>query len=104
MPVDHRRDLTLQKRCVTISPNMTVEQLRGFLRLIVEDTHRVKGLVRLDVGTFHVDCVGAYVNVIPIENEQEDNRLVILSGEGMPLRKSMKEALAWYGDWVTDAE
>lgn len=104
MQMDHVRDLTLQKRCVTISPKMTPEQLRGFLRLIVEDTHRVKGLVRLGNEAFRVDCVGAYISVAPIKSERTDNLLVILSGEGMPLRRSIKEAFAWYGDWVADAD
>ncbi|MCE5342732.1 MAG: hypothetical protein LLF96_03975 [Eubacteriales bacterium] len=100
----HTRDLTLQKRCLAVSPRMSVEQLKAFLRMFVEDTYRVKGLVRLREDTFLVDCIGAYICVTPFGSLQTDNRLVVLSGEGMPLRKSLKEALAWYGDWIGEVQ
>ena len=100
----HARDLTLQKRCLEISPEMTPDELRGFLRLFVEDTHRVKGLVNLGEETFLVDCVGAYINISKHSNSQADNLLVVLAGEGMPLRKSLKEALSWYSGKITEAK
>jgi G3E family GTPase len=98
----HTRDLTLQKRCLRVSADMDVQQLRAFLRLIAEDTDRIKGLVRLREGTFLADCVGAYVCLTPYASPQADNLLAVLAGEGLPLRKSLKEALAWYGDWVKE--
>lgn len=102
METDSRRDLTLQKRCLALAPGMTLTQLRGFLRLFVEDTYRVKGFVRLGGETFLVDCVGAYIHVSPGVDRQADNRLTVLAGEGMPLRASLKEALKLYGNWVSD--
>lgn len=96
------RDLTMQKRCLAVSPAMTIEQLRGFLRLFAEDSYRVKGFVRLGDDTCQVDCVGAYINVSFCGARQTDNLLVVLAGEGMPLRASLKEALSWYGTWVSD--
>ncbi|NLA53656.1 MAG: cobalamin biosynthesis protein CobW, partial [Clostridiales bacterium] len=83
---------------------MTPDELRGFLRLFVEDTHRVKGLVNLGEETFLVDCVGAYINISKHSNSQADNLLVVLAGEGMPLRKSLKEALSWYCGKITEAK
>ena len=102
MPDSHTRDLALQKYCLTISPTMGVEPLRAFLRMIAEDTHRIKGIVQLSQGMFLVDCIGAYVQVMPYQGEQINNQLVALAGEGMSLRKSLKEALAWYGESIQE--
>jgi len=104
MQDSHMRDLTLQKYCLAVSPAMDWEPLRAFLRMIAEDTHRIKGLVRLADGVYQVDCIGAYVQVSPYEGGQINNQLVALAGEGMPLRKSLKEALAWYGDFVSETK
>lgn len=94
--LDENRDLTLQKALVAVSPDMSSDQLRAFLRLFVEETHRVKGLARLKDGAFEVDCVGAYVNVAPFSGGGINNRLVALSGAGMSLRKSLRAAIGWY--------
>lgn len=102
MQDSHMRDLTQQKYCLAVSPQMGVEPMRAFLRLIAEDTHRIKGLLRLADGVYQVDCVGAYVQVSPYEGSQINNQLVALAGEGMPLRKHLKEALAWYGDLISE--
>jgi G3E family GTPase len=102
MQASHTRDLTLQKVCLMVSPDMRVDALRSFLRMVAEDTYRIKGLVRLTEGSFQVDCVGAYVAVSPYSGTQTDNRLAVLAGEGMPLRKSLQQALAWYGDLIRD--
>ena len=98
----HRPDLTLQKYALTVSPAMSAEQLRAFLRMFAEDTYRIKGLITLREGTFLADCTGAYVKIEPFDGRIADNRLAVLSGEGMPLRKSLKEALAWYPDLVKE--
>ena len=100
----HSRDLTLQKRCLAVSPEMSLEALRSFLRMIAEDTYRVKGLVRIADGAFQVDCVGAYVSVSPYTGQETDNWLAVLAGEGMALRKSLQRALGWYGDLIRDAD
>ena len=99
---DHRRDLTLQKYTLTVSPEMSADQLRAFLRMFAEDTYRIKGLVELREGVFQLDCVGAYVEVKPADGLQADHQVAVLAGEGMPLRKSLKEALRWYAAWVKE--
>lgn len=101
---DARRDLTLQKALLGVSPEMTSDRLRAFLRLFAEDTHRVKGLARLKDGDFEADCVGAYVRVAPYAGGGVNNRLVALAGEGMPLRKSLKAAVDWYSTLVWEVK
>ena len=93
---DGRPDLTLQKALVEISPDMTAAQLTAFLRLFAEDTCRVKGLVRLRDGAFLADCVGGYVSLVPYDGPGIDNRVAALAVAGMPLRKSLRAAVAWY--------
>jgi G3E family GTPase len=101
-PDTHGRDLTLQKYSLAVSGDMSLEKLRAFLRMFAEDTYRIKGLVRLSEGSYQVDCVGAYVKITRFDGKQIINRLAVLAGEGMPLRKSLKEAVAWYSDWVKE--
>ena len=100
---DDRRDLTLQKALVEVSPEMTAAQLRAFIGLFVEETCRVKGLVRVKDGVFQVDCVGAYVQLAPYDGPGVDNRVAALAVAGMALRKSLKNAISWYEGYVTAA-
>jgi len=100
---DTRRDLTLQKYLLEVSPGMSSVQLTGFLKLIAEDTYRIKGFVRLQDGCFYADCVGAYVKLTPAGEPCGGNALVALAGEGMPLRQSLQNALAWYAPHVREA-
>ncbi|MBO4884637.1 MAG: hypothetical protein J5602_04930 [Clostridia bacterium] len=93
---DDRRDLTLQKALVEISPDMTAAQLSAFLRLFAEDTCRIKGLVKLRDGSFLADCVGGYVSLAPYDGPGVDNRVAALAVAGMPLRRSLRAAVSWY--------
>ena len=63
----------------------------------VEDSWRIKGFARLEGRCLLVDCVGPAVRISDtnIETEQE-NRLVLLAGPGMPLRRAVKQAIQWY--------
>ena len=70
---------------------------------MIADTYRIKGLIQLQEGSFQADCVGAYVNVARFDGGRTDNRLVVLAGEGIALRKSLKEALSWFPLWVKEA-
>ena len=96
----HRRDLTLQKHSLTVSRQMKAEQLRAFLKMFAEDAYRIKGFVQLADGNYLADCVGAYIKLTPADSRKINQKLVVLAGEGMPLRKSLQEALSWYSDWV----
>lgn len=97
--IDNRPDLTLQKHTVYLSPKFRADQLMHFLRLFAEDSYRIKGIVRLADGVVLVDCVGTTLNVAPSElKTHQDNALTVLAGEGMPLRKSLKAAVAHYDE------
>ena len=97
------RDITLQKAYIAVSSEMTREQCASFVKLFVEETYRVKGFVRLAEGWFLTDCVGAYVHMQPCELAAgQESGLVALAGQGMNLRRSLKEAVKWYGDFIQD--
>jgi G3E family GTPase len=97
--VDHRPDLTLQKESLLISPACTSQQVVQMLTLIAEDTYRIKGFLAVLDGNFLVDCVGTDVRITPYAGSLEhENRLTLLAGEGMPLRKSVRSMLQQYGE------
>ena len=90
-------DIRLQKQLLAVDPAMTQTQLFGMLRMIAEDTWRIKGVVFLEGKHLLVDCVGPAVRVCETQVESEEvNRLVLLAGPGMPLRKAVKQAVQWY--------
>lgn len=97
-------DLTLQKYMVTVSSQMLLVQLKGFLTMVIEDTWRIKGIVTIQDGRYFIDCVGPSVWIEPYQGAmtESENQIVFLAGEKMPLRKSLKEALKLYGKWVKE--
>ena len=100
----HSGDITLQKVLIKLAPNLTYERLIQLLKLFAEDTFRIKGFVKLQEGYFQVDCVSNVLNVFPC-NESivvHENEIVGLAGEGMPLRKSLKETQKWYPDNIVE--
>ncbi len=100
-------DITLQNSLVEVSDNMTVNQLKSFLQMLSEDTYRMKGFVLLSDIIYLVDCVGGMVNVSEyLSNGEVDSvgKIVLLAGRGMPLRKSLKEAIKWYSDYVKEVK
>ncbi len=95
-----QKDITLQKACLVVSPSMPKESLAKCLAQLSESTWRMKGFLTLAEGDFFADCTGASIALTPWEKET-DNRLVLLAGRGMPLRKAIKLALRWYPDDLT---
>ena len=97
-------DLTTRKLAVKVKNGIKVETLEHFLKLFVETTFRVKGFVETeDKGMCLVSCVGNLISIEPYGAEVPEDRigtLVILSGAGMPVRKTVKEAITWYPDEV----
>lgn len=95
-------DLTIRKLSVHVRDGVSGNDLKGFLKLFVDRTFRVKGFVRTDGGLCLVDCVGnqvcieAYEGAVPPER---CGKLVVLSGAGMPVRKYVNEAVEWYREW-----
>ena len=97
------RDITLQKALITLSEGMTRASLEHCLAMLAEDTYRIKGFVRLAEGPFFVDCTGLSVQLTPW-NGETNNRLVLLAGAGMPLRKAVKAAVQWYQNDIKEWE
>lgn len=97
------RDITLQTASIVIAKTMPREAMERCLSLLAEDTYRIKGLVTLKEGDFLVDCTGPVVQLLPWEGETT-NRLTLLAGKGMPLRKAVKTAAAWYGGYILEVE
>lgn len=97
-------DLTTRKLAVKVKNGIKAETLEHFLKLFVETTFRVKGFVETeDKGMCLVSCVGNLISIEPYGTEVPEDRigtLVILSGAGMPVRKTVKEAITWYPDEV----
>lgn len=90
-------DIRLQKFLLQVKEEMNLEQLEKALRMIGEDSWRMKGILKVAEGTVLVDCVGPDIHVETTDLQPDcENRLVLLAGPGMALRKAMKQAIAWY--------
>ncbi len=99
----HVRDIALQKARVAVTDTMPSARLLAFIRQFAEDTNRIKGIVQLQDGTFLADCVGAYVQLLPHAGEPtEGNILNVLAGPGLPMRRSLKDAISLFPDDVTE--
>lgn len=99
--IDQRPDLTLQKETIEVSTACSSSQVRRMLALLAEDTFRIKGLLELSDGSFLVDCVGADIRVSPFAALVEHvNQLTLLAGEGMPLRRAIRELLQEFSGLV----
>ena len=79
-----------------------------FVEMFIEDTFRVKGFIETaDAGLCLVDCVGNVCSIsgcaldIPAEKR---GWLAVLSGAGMPVRKSVKNAARWYSESILAIE
>ncbi len=94
----HAPDISLQRFLVKVDPTTTRRQLQYFLKTILDDTYRVKGFVKVENQMHLVNCVGPMLNVDPYDKSKETNvgTLVVLSGEGLPIRKSLKRGFEQY--------
>lgn len=94
-------DITLRKGLLYINRDISLEKLQKFIEMFIEDTYRVKGFVCLQGQWYLTDCVGNMFHAQECgPKEQSDNALVVLSGYGLPVRKSVKKAMEWYPDVV----
>ena len=97
-------DITTKKMTVRVKDGVSKETLERFLKLFVETTFRVKGFILTEEGMCLVSCVGNLISIEPHGSEVPEDRigtLVVLSGAGMPVIKTLKEAVSWYPDTVT---
>ncbi|MEG1504959.1 MAG: CobW family GTP-binding protein [Lachnospiraceae bacterium] len=103
LPEIQKMDITLRKGQIYLQDTFTYYRFQKFLEMFLEDTYRVKGFVNLDGQTYFVDCVGDLFKATPYEGKVDHiNVLVVLSGNGLPTRKKVKEAVAWYPDDVKE--
>lgn len=92
----HLKDVTLQKLTLTVD-GFDEKTLVSFLKMFAEDTYRIKGFVSLPEGISLVSCVGPMVEVKPFDGETPElNKLAVLYGNGLPAKKSIKEAMGWF--------
>lgn len=96
-PEIQHMDITLRKYLIDLNDTFTYYSFQKFVEMFIEDTYRIKGFVRLEGTTYLVDCVGNLFKAQPYDKPAEPlNELVVLSGNGLPARKSIKEAIKWY--------
>ncbi len=99
------KDITLQKATVTISSEMKISELEYFLKLIAEDTYRIKGFAKLEDKLLLIDCVGNYVKCSEHTGSIENiNKIVVLAGPEVSLRKLLKKACEMYGGLILATE
>lgn len=96
-------DITIQKACISFTQKeqgaIGLEQLESLIKLIVPDTYRIKGFVQIAHRVYLIDCVGPHIEIrIWTELVETDslNKIVVLAGKGMPLRKALQNAKRWY--------
>lgn len=90
-------DITLRKYLLHIRDEVNLEKLQNFLKMILEDTFRIKGFVCTGGRTFLINGVGNMLEISDYEKRPDKvNVLVVLSGSGMPVKKSLKTAMEWY--------
>lgn len=96
-PEIQTKDITLRSYILKINESFSAYELEKFVEMFLEDTYRVKGFVRLENKTWYLDCVGSLFSMKPYDKEVNGlNEVVVLSGNGLPAAKSVKEAIKWY--------
>ena len=91
------KDITLRSYLLEIGDHFTCYEFQKFVEMFLEDTYRVKGFVKLEGEVYLLDCVGPMFKMVPYKGEAQGiNRVVILSGSGLPAKKSVEKAMEWY--------
>lgn len=89
-----KRDLSLQRAGLFLSPGADSASLLPLLLDLAPGSHRVKGIVSLQDGVFLVDCVGEHLSLTPFFGPEggHSRELTMLAGPGLPLRKTLQAA------------
>lgn len=94
-------DLTLRSFELVITNDFTPYEFERFIEMFIENTYRIKGFVQLQEQFYLVDCTGNYFQLFPYDKTpQSFNSLVILSGNGLPAKKSIQQAISWYPEKI----
>ncbi len=96
-------DVTLRKYLLQIREEVKLEELRGFLKMIMDETFRIKGFVCTEGKQYLVNTVGNMLEISEYEKEPHTtNMLVALSGSGMSVKRAVKTAMEWYPEVVAE--
>lgn len=100
------RDITLQKAQLCLEDGVEAQTLQAVVERLAPETWRLKGFVRVAGGALLlVDCVGPAWTVEPWDGAaDEENVLVVLAGQGMPLRPTLNELKKWYPGAISRVE
>lgn len=92
----HTRDINLRKLSLK-TEGFEMDELLSFLKMFAEDTYRIKGFVQFEGRNYVADCVGPLVEIREFSGEAENAGVLnVLYGNGLPAKKSIKEAMSWY--------
>lgn len=90
-------DLTLRTTTLKISKEMTSSSLSKYLQMFCEDCYRIKGFVCLADGDFLVNCVGAWIEVVPSDMVSGDeNFITVLHTSNQKTKGAIQSTQAWY--------
>ncbi len=92
-------DITNQKFLIDVSLLESLHKLTEFVKAIAADAYRVKGFVRKDNKFYYVDGVLGDISITHWEGAVNAavNKLVVLSGGGLPANKTISRALESFG-------
>lgn len=99
-------DITFRKHLLSINEDTDLQTLENFLKMIMDDTFRIKGFVYVQREWYLINCVG---NLFKAEKckgkrEKQKNLLVVLSGYGLPIKQALRKAMEWYPEVVKSME
>ena len=95
-------DISIQRFLIEVNEKITLKNILGFLKFIAEDTYRIKGFIKAENEIYLINCVGTVIEVKKYEdhNWEKLGKLIILSGEGLPIRTSLKKGIDKYKDFI----
>lgn len=99
-------EITLRKYLLHIREEATLEEVCNFLKMILDDTFRIKGFLFLENQWYLVNCAGNLLSaeVYQGKNPGRKNVIVVLSGYGLSAKKAIRHARNWYPQVVEKVE
>lgn len=99
-------EITLRKYLLYIREEAALEEVCNFLKMLLDDTFRIKGFLFIENQWYLVNGAGNMLSVEACQskNPGQKNVLVVLSGYGLPVRKAIKNAMNWYPEVVEKVE
>ncbi len=101
-------DITLKKFLRTINENFTAYSMQKYLEMVILETYRIKGFVKLSDGEYYlVDCVQniASVKKLPSKpNTDSIQKIVFLAGKGMKTKTALKNAYELYKNSIDEMD